>query len=39
MKNQLYLDEALELSPMRAAFRAAPMGDLWEVRLENGDNP
>lgn len=37
MKNQWYLDKALELSPERAAFRVGPTGDLWEVRQEKRD--
>lgn len=39
MQQQFYLDKALEQSQERAAFKIAPLRDMWEVRIENGETP
>ncbi len=39
MQQQFYLDKALEQSQERAAFKIAPLRDVWEVRIENGETP
>ncbi|HEX6479749.1 MAG TPA: hypothetical protein VF043_12965 [Ktedonobacteraceae bacterium] len=39
MKDTFYLEEALERSPERSAFRVGAQGDIWEARIETGETP
>lgn len=39
LKNRFPLEAAIGLSPTRAAFRVAPMRDMWGVHVESGEYP